>query len=157
MVKQILFRGRDKDSHDWIYWNEFGQICYSDGTRRGECVVSEYAYRIDQDSISQFTGCYDQYGSKLFELDIVQTQPIYDRPYSKYQKGKNFYGVVEWEERNVGGQTYSTGWTVRTEELGRYGHYSWGIFFECEKVGDIYSLPDIASKLQQGSSGGTDS
>ena len=71
-----------------------------------------------KETVGEFTGMTDKNGTKIFEGDIVKTQPFYDRPYSEKRKGKQFLGVVNLHIHTFKGnkifpeQKYDAFWQV---------------------------------------------
>ena len=72
-MREILFRGKWKNSGEWVYGNLFNpdkadtptQICI--GT-----YIARTCYEIAPETVGQFTGVTDLNGRKIFEWDIVK-------------------------------------------------------------------------------------
>ena len=95
----------------------------------------------------------DKNGIKIFEGDIVRTQPFYDRPYSVTRKEKQFLGVVNLHIHTFKGnkvfpeQKYNSFWQVDIiENTEKYNHYSWSRFWNCEVVGNKFDNPELLPK-----------
>ena len=97
----------------------------------------------------------DKNGKKIFEGDIVKTQERYDRPYSKSRRSKRHIGTVEYRVRSGNRfYNYETGeydrhvdyeaeWIVKVEDYGKFVHGSWGDFFDCEVIGNIFDNSEL--------------
>ena len=98
----------------------------------------------------------DKNGTKIFEGDIVRTQPFYDRPYSVTRKGKQFLGVVNLHIHTFKGneifpeQKYDSFWQVDIiEDTEKYNHYNWTRFWNCEVVGNKFDNPELIKEEEQ--------
>lgn len=161
-MREILFTGKVKETGEWI---EGFYAKHQDSLLEG--IVHHYIlaqekskngllspvltwYDVIPETIGQYTGLTDKNGMKIFEGDIVKTQPFYDRPYSKTRKSKQFIGVVKYRVRTFSGssfyakQDYDGEWGLDfCEELGKYNHYSWGELWNCEIIGNIHDNPEL--------------
>lgn len=124
-------------------------------------------FEVIPESVGECTGIVDIKGKLIFENDIVRTQMYYDRPHSKSRKGKQFVGCVEYHLRTFESSEkvqcpvsnyaerlkvipYNAEWRVRiSEDMGKYGCYSWGEFYECEVLGNKFDNPDLLKVTKQ--------
>lgn len=157
MDREILFRGKSVETNDWVYgsyilekYGNTSYICYFEyGT-----FVTIKQVEVIPETVGEFTGMTDKNGIKIFKGDIVRTQPFYDRPYSKTRKEKQFLGIVEYyiktfrnPDSPTNGQKYDSFWWVNIgEDTGKYNHYSWTRFWNCEIVGNKFDNPELLSK-----------
>lgn len=147
-MREILFKGKRTDNQQWVEGfyaligdeNPNAYIIKSNGRR----------VRVAHKSVSQYTGICDKNCKKIFEGDIVKTQPFYDRPYSSKRKEKQFVGVVEYDTYKFNGnrfydeQVYDAHWRVKlSEDIDKYTHYAWSDFWNCEVIGNIYDNPEL--------------
>lgn len=102
---------------------------------------------IDYKTIGQYTGLTDKNGRKIFEGDIVRTQPFSDKPYSSKAKYKQHIGVVEYRVRHFKNslyeQDYEGKWIVKISDYGKFTCCNWNEFFKCEVIGNIYDNPEL--------------
>lgn len=141
MTRDIEFRGRTENG--WAYAG-FLDILESQTHH-----PIQY-FRVIPDTVGEWTGLYDKNGVKIFEDDIVRTQPLYDKPYSAKRKGKSFIGLVSRDTTKIHGKAVDSKWDVRItmtlEEQEKYRHYSWSLFYDCEVIGNIHENPELLLK-----------
>jgi uncharacterized phage protein (TIGR01671 family) len=157
-MREILFRGKRKEDGKWIegYLAAHDLICpsYPEDTLNatGEyCGQVPYVgfVEVDPESVGQSTALKDNNGKRIFEGDIVRTQPFSDRPYSKKAKFKQHIGVVRYDVRHYKSfhdeyeQDYKAAWDVDIKDYDRYGCCSWSAFYKCEVIGNIHDNPEL--------------
>lgn len=152
-MREILFRGK-KENGKWCYGSLITADWYSNETTYilqlgQQCQVAEK-------TIGQYTGLTDKNGNKIFEGDIIKTQPFYDRPYSDKRKSKEFIGVVKYKTKIFNGnkyyskQCYHGEWGLKFyEDFGKYTHYSWGELWNCEVIGNIHDNPELLKEAEK--------
>ena len=127
-MREILFRGKGKNSGEWVYGNLFNpdkadtpaQICI--GT-----YIARTCYEIDPETVCQFTGLYDKNGRKIFEGDIVEGN-------SEYFTYTHPYGKVVYD----GGQ-YLISFDDVLEDIECLGAWA----NDVEIIGNIYDNPEL--------------
>lgn len=102
MKREIIFRGKRLDNGKW----EYGDLVHDD--IGGMYVFPNDAenlyieYRVDPDTVGQYTGVVDPNGKRVFEGDVIG----YTNPDTNITKT---FGVVRWHrEGNFYIDTYST-------------------------------------------------
>jgi uncharacterized phage protein (TIGR01671 family) len=158
-MREYLFHGKRTDNGEWVegYLGVFKgtpQI-YVPFTEEEEkeneghflSAIGGLWYTVIPESVGEWTGIYDINQRKIFENDIVRTQPYLDRPYSKNKKSKQFIGVVEYYTRHFKNslyeQVYDAGWQVKVKDYGKYVHGSWSDFYKCEVIGTVFENSDL--------------
>lgn len=149
MNREILFRGKGNPEYndgDWYY----GYLIFDgEDYQIVEPKYGSFRRTVLKETVGEFTGMTDKNGTKIFEGDIVRTQPFYTRPYSAKRKEKQFLGIVEYRiiSRDLTGQKFDAFWKVNiVEDTGNYSHYSWTRFWNCEVVGNKFDNPELLPK-----------
>lgn len=108
----------------------------------------------DNGIICQYTGLHDKNGKEIYEGDIVLTQPLKDKPFSQKAKSKRLRGIVQYQVlcgKNFISEPdkikyWGAEWNIEIidkKDYEKYHNYGWGLFFECEVIGNIYDNPEL--------------
>lgn len=158
-MREYLYRGVRVDNGEWI---EGGIYHQKADEVKGEAVYIiggslndvGCAYQVIPETVSEYIGIHDKNGKKIFENDIVLTQEMYNRPYSKNRKSKRHIGVVQYQSGGGSGfynsETgkfdkyieYHAEWIVKVKDYGVYTHGSWSDFWNCEVIGNVFDYPE---------------
>ena len=157
-MREYLFHGKRTDNGEWVegYYVKAEKL---DKSGYEHFIIEVNAdgasHLVYPESVGEWTGLADNNSRKIFENDIVRCQERYDRPYSNKRKSKRHIGVVEYRVRKgdkfYNPQTnewdrhmeYEAEWIVNVKDYGKFIHGSWGDFFDCEVIGNIFDNADL--------------
>ena len=161
-MREILFKAKRVDNGEWVEGFVVKRVHnegeFLDGKIKWGMIKVDYifpeiedcCYKIIPETLCEFTGLRDKNGKRIWENDIVITQPFYDRPYSDKRKSKQFLGIVEYQTSTFNGnkfypkQVYQAKWGLKyTEEHGKFVHFSWGDLWGCEVIGNRFDNPEL--------------
>lgn len=143
-MREILFRGKRKDSGEWVY----GFLCktYSPSNPKTRDAImhknepscwAEYSCaEIDVATVGQFTGLTDKKGKKIFEGDIVRT--LAPCSIDNYVKGVVMFGEypTTYQSSNCG---YYVKWQlILNKNLAMYCAKN-----DIEIIGNIHDNPEL--------------
>lgn len=157
-MREYIFHGKRVDNGEWVegYCVKAEKL---DKSGYEHFIIEESAdgasYLVYPESVGEWTGLVDNNSRKIFENDIVRCQKRYDRPYSDKRKSKRHIGVVEYRigkgDKFYNRQTgkydrymeYSAEWIVNVKDYGKFVHGSWGDFWDCEVIGNVFENSDL--------------
>lgn len=151
---EIKFRAWDKNHKEMIYISDFYWF-EEEGVHDCDGMGHYTNYEL-----MPFSGIHDKNGKEIYKGDIVLTQERYDRPYSKNRKSKRHTGVVEYKVRGGNGfydsesgkwdkhKEYGAEWVVEVKDYGKFVHGSWGDFYDCKVIGNIYENPELLETIE---------
>lgn len=142
-MREILFRGKHKDTGEWVYWDVFGRITTHTGKQHILTVTSgahtSYYYhayqimeKIDQTSIGQCTSMKDKNCKRIFEGDIVRVSwhaPRRDTVYEVYEVVYSKSGFFMKRNGVLAGQVSN--------------YISPNVNMRCEIIGNIHDNPEL--------------
>ena len=152
-MRDYIFHGKRTDCDEWVE----GYLGYNRVRKQYYIMddVDSFPIPVHKESVGEWTGLVDKNGRKIFEGNIVRCQERFDRPYSKTRKSKRHIGVVEYRVRKGDGfynsetgkfdkhMEYEAEWIVNVKDYGKFIHGSWGDFFDCEVIGNVFENADL--------------
>lgn len=135
MNREILFRGKDNQTGEWLYSMIISKHCCNDKE-----IFSYYIGHgnrtIDAKTLGQYTGLTDKYGTKIFEGDIIK-QECCGRPITSVIE----YGI-SYAYSNVCGvvQRFRDGSGISMLSVNEDGTVY------CEVIGNIYDNPELLKR-----------
>ena len=91
-------------------------------------------HTISPETLCRFTGMIDKNKNKIFEYDVLLTQPFTDKPHSSKAKSKRHEVIVKYVS-NL--ETCESSWGVDyIQEPGKYQCCNWNEFYESEIIGN---------------------
>lgn len=136
-MREILFRGKRKDNGEWVYGAYYGlcRITNKAGGFEHEHLMrqsdNEPLYRVDPETVGEYTGLTDKNGKRIFEGDIVRYRPEYwSEPH---------WSVVEY---------CADKWNYPAFDLKDHDYEANGLQCAheegcCEVIGTIYDNPEL--------------
>jgi uncharacterized phage protein (TIGR01671 family) len=131
-MREILFRGKENPSGEWI-----------EGFLVGNCHIGDWVScsPIHSKTVGQYTGLTDKNGKKIFEGDIVK-----GRHFTSYKNKKPeeyHLWVVDWSERSgliVFNNSPTTDFRLSIHDFADFG--------EVEIIGNIHDNKELLGEQQ---------
>ena len=140
-MREILFRGKRKLNGEWIngsllvYGDGDCEICVPDG-----CDALD-KFRVEPDTVGQYTGLTDKNGKKIFEGDIVH---ILGNQQVEDWKNVDYIALIAFLD---GGFCAIDG-TINDHAFRRYALAR--MDFDLEVIGNIYDNPELLGGADNG-------
>lgn len=107
-MRKIKFKAKRLDNQEWVYgyfYKENGNTYIIEDCQKESMLNRNIPYKVNPDTVCQFTGCKDKSGKEVYEGDVVEVASfLYKIAWSET------YGAFRLREDDPkGGTTYSLG------------------------------------------------
>lgn len=161
-MREIKFKIYDKELKE-SHIERLQDLCEDDYWYDGKTDVWSVLYDSHNEQerfvALQYTGLKDKNGTEIYEGDIILTQPYRDKPFSSKAKEKRLKGIVFYNIKCGKNfvhdpdilKYWGAEWNIEImdkEAYKKYSYCSWGSFFECEVIGNIYDNPELLKEAK---------
>ena len=137
MKRQILFRGKRTDNGEWVYGYLIGNNVIV-----GEVVDfdddyfnTEFWYKVDPETVGQFTGLTDKNGTKIFDGGIISVNGVVNFAV-KYIEERLSFCLANTDELKLNLKCMSPWYPVSASWWNEFGR-------EIEAIGNAYDNPEL--------------
>jgi uncharacterized phage protein (TIGR01671 family) len=141
-MREILFRGKDNDSEEWVY-GFYTYVPNSEGALTHKIIATNSygstEYHVAPETVGQYTGLDDKNGVKIFEGDIVQPTLFEIEDVADVQFVYGTFGI-EWVSCKKDKTMHSS------DQLHNLRRFDDGVNKYVEVIGNIHDNPELLNK-----------
>ena len=150
MKREILFHGKRVDNGQWVEGSLIGEdvIVGNIVDFEEDYFTTKFWYRVEPETVGQFTGLTDKYGTKIFEGDVLKfvggTCDFFIKSAYGHRHEKGTIFTVKWfpsgytlYESKTKDPLYPNCWS----NIGNYDFWNNSRSFEV--IGNIYDNPEL--------------
>jgi uncharacterized phage protein (TIGR01671 family) len=147
MTREIKFRGKRRDSGEWVYGDLLHNVdCVK--IREWEADVNQIpkSYVVDENTIGQYIGFKDKNEREMYEGDIVKFLDIGEDGY-EYKEGYDFNNIasIVWENGRFELDNICDNNSAVLEFMNNESHeeFIYALMNDCEIIGNIHDNPEL--------------
>ena len=128
-MREIKFRGKCEEFDKWVY----GDLSRDKYTKEYAILVNRDGFFVEKESIGQFTGLLDKFGSPIYEGDIVKIK--------SGEEATVVFGTVRFVTEGTSNTSTQTGWYVELENGCMYALDEKKLY--CQIVGNTFDKKQL--------------
>lgn len=102
-MRTIKFKAKCLDNQEWtcgFFYKENGNTYIIEDRQKESMLNRNIPYKVDPDTVCQFTGFLDKNGKEIYEGDILRSD---EYPFSCMEDGErdNYFGIIEWSDEEA--------------------------------------------------------
>lgn len=147
MTREIKFRGKRRDSGEWVYGDLLHNVdCVK--IREWEADVNQIpkSYVVDENTIGQYIGFKDKNEREMYEGDIVKFLDIGEDGY-EYKEGYDFNNIasIVWENGRFKLDNIYDNNSAVLEFMNNESHeeFIYALMNDCEVIGNFYDNAEL--------------